>query len=285
MFEQVCQITCFFVILLYNDKKGGVIMAIINNKKILDEVDKRLPSMLEKTENHLIYDPFYQDFAYRFCWSSNAIEGNSLSLDETISVVAYDEVKGGHSFTEYQEAKMLYSTIEKMLDRETVSITKEWLQSTNAMITGIEGKYRQKNLYIGTLVEATYYPPDYEKVPELMEAFLQSVNFKSDDKKEVIQVIAEQHIEFERIHPYIDGNGRTGRMLLNQQMINNGLLPVIIEKQSKYRQAFKAYDKNKDTSLMIHLISKGELDAMERINQLFEKLEHRMTEPKKLPKK
>lgn len=260
-------------------------MAIINSKNILDEIEKRLPSILKKIGNHLICDPFYQDFAYRFCWSSNAIEGNSLSLDETISVVAYDEVKGGHSFTEYQEAKMLYSTIEKMLDRKTVSITKEWLQSTNSMIIGNEGKYRQKNLYIGTLVEATYYPPDYKKVPELMEVFLQSVNFKADDKKEVIRDIAEQHIEFERIHPYVDGNGRTGRMLLNQQMINNGLLPIIIEKQSKYRQAFKFYDKNKDTSLMVHLISKGELDAMERINQLFEKLEQRVIEPKKPPKK
>lgn len=56
--------------------------------------------------------------------------------------------------------------------------------------------------------------------------------------------------------------------MLNQQLINAGLLPITIEKNSKYRQAFKFYDKNKDVSLMAHVISSAEIDAMNRIKEL-----------------
>lgn len=57
--------------------------------------------------------PFIKDFAYRFCWSSNALEGNTLSLDETICLIDYDEVRSGHTYTEYQEAKNLYKAIKR----------------------------------------------------------------------------------------------------------------------------------------------------------------------------
>lgn len=68
--------------------------------------------------------PFIKDFAYRFCWSSNALEGNTLSLDETICLIDYDEVRSGHTYTEYQEAKNLYKAIKK----EMLPLQKERLQ-------------------------------------------------------------------------------------------------------------------------------------------------------------
>lgn len=92
--------------------------------------------------------------------------------------------------------------------------------------------------------------------------------WSSNSVQKIIENIAEQHICFERIHPFSDGNGRTGRIMLNQQLINAGLLPITIEKNSKYRQAFKFYDKNKDVSLMAHVISSAEIDAMNRIKEL-----------------
>lgn len=62
----------------------------------------------------------------------------------------------------------------------------------------------------------------------------------------IFSSITEYHIRFERIHPFSDGNGRTGRMIMNQQLINNDMLPITIDKTSKYRQAFRAYEKNGD---------------------------------------
>ena len=56
-------------------------------------------------ENPLISQPFVEDFAKRFSWSTNAIEGNTLSLEETIAVIDYDEVRSNHTYSEYTDAK------------------------------------------------------------------------------------------------------------------------------------------------------------------------------------
>ena len=78
-------------------------------------------------------------------------------------------------------------------------------------------------------------------------------------------------MDFERIHPFSDGNGRTGRMILNQQLVNQNFLPIIIEAKGDYRQAFRRYDRNGDVSQMVHIIAKGELASMERVMKLYEK--------------
>ena len=106
---------------------------------------------------------------------------------------------------------------------------------------GEEG-YRQKNGYIGTTLEAVYYPPSYEKVPERMSEFMTRLSVSGKDMEERLSNIAKNHMDFERIHPFADGNGRTGRMILNQQLINESLLPIIIEPTGNYRQAFRRYD-------------------------------------------
>lgn len=78
-----------------------------------------------------------KDFSLRFCWSSNAIEGNTLNLEETISVIEYDEVRSGHTYTEYQEAKNLYHAIQELLiPFEKKSLTEEWIKKANGLIRG-----------------------------------------------------------------------------------------------------------------------------------------------------
>lgn len=73
-----------------------------------------------------------------------------------------------------------------------------------------------------------------------------------------------------------DGNGRVGRMLLNQQLINQGLMPLVIEPKGKYSQAFRQYDKNGDISLMVYILCKAELDSIQKIQQLIQKRTQRM---------
>lgn len=253
-------------------------MAIMDNTKLLEEVASELPMIQEKIKEPLIIEPFFKDFRYRFCWNSNAIEGNTLSLDETVSVIDYDEVKSGHTYSEYAQAKNLYQAILQKLSLNPTALTEQWIKDANSIIMNTSGSYRQRNLYVGTLVEATYYPPDYQQVPEQMKRFIESLDIVMDDCIEIIKNIAKQHIVFERIHPFSDGNGRTGRMILNQQLINHGLLPIIIENQSKYRQAFRVYDKNADTSLLIYLLCKGELSAIKTVKGLLQKMK------KELPK-
>ncbi|MCD7766375.1 MAG: Fic family protein [Lachnospiraceae bacterium] len=87
----------------------------------------------------------------------------------------------------------------------------------------------------------------------------------------IFELLAQEHIEFESIHPFLDGNGRTGRMLLSQRMVNQGLLPIAIEPSGDYRRAFRRYEKNGDLPPMVHILCKGELAALSRVNCLKEK--------------
>ena len=69
------------------------------------ETEKEI--IFKHLENPLISPPFMEDFARRFSWSINAIEGNTLSLEETIAVIDYDEVRANHTYSEYTDGKIL----------------------------------------------------------------------------------------------------------------------------------------------------------------------------------
>jgi Fic family protein len=245
---------------------------LINNDELIRQVEHDL-TMTQTTMNEkTLMSWFMDDFAARFCWSSNAIEGNTLSLEETIALVEYDEVRAGHTYTEYQEAKNLFRAIqESMLPFSQKTITEEWIQKSNGTIRGTDGSYRTIPLRVGTQFETVYFPPAPEQIPTLMQAYMEKVNFTADTFAEIIELTVRSHLHFERIHPFADGNGRTGRMILNQQLINHGLLPITIHKNSDYRQAFKRYDKNGDISLMVHIVLDGEREAIQRLRDFQEK--------------
>ena len=108
-------------------------------------------------------------------------------------------------------------------------IDEEWIQKANGYIRHMQGEYRDNTVYIGNLAEAVYYPPDPQDIPELMKSWIRETNIEAVTVKEVFEKIAANHVRFERIHPFSDVNGRTGRMIIKQQLINNGLLPISIQ--------------------------------------------------------
>lgn len=252
-------------------------MVLLNNESYANDIEKQLDFIKKCATQKIFLDPFMKDFALRFCWSSNAIEGNTLSLSETIALIDYDEVKAGHTYTEYEEAKNLYHAITKFLmPLQKKEITKEWIISANGMILGMQKNhgFRETDVYIGSLAEAVYYPPAPEQVPDLMEEFIKKCDSKKMENNslmDVINEIAKHHIMFERIHPFIDGNGRVGRMILNQELINAGLLPVAIDSVGKYRQAFRRYENHGDYSLLVAQICKAELSSIEKLKILCQK--------------
>lgn len=254
-------------------------MIIQDNKdrkeKMLREMEYVRPFLEEKA----VFDGFYRMFEYRFCWASNYLEGNTLSLDETITVVDFDEVNERHTFSEYQDAKNLYRAI-KLLKYPSREITEDWLMDVAGRIKGTAGEYRHDDVVIGNMLRVAYTPPTAERVPELMKEYLKSVNavYSRDD---AVKALARDHIRFERIHPFHDGNGRTGRMVLNQQLMNAGFLPISQDHTSKYRQAFVYYDKNEDTSLMEYLIYEAERSAIAEFMELYRKYESVVNEPEK----
>lgn len=244
-------------------------MDLFDNKQEIEKLKQQRKSAEKALENPTVADAFSMDFSRRFCWSNNALEGNTLSLDETIELIDYDEVKSGHKYKEYQDAKNAYFAISNMLIpfRKT-TIDEKWIQKANGYIMGGSGKYRIEDVYVGSIAEAVYYPPTPEKIGELMGQFAEKVNIKEQSVEDLFTEIARQHMVFERIHPFKDGNGRTGRMIINQQLINNGLPPISITPTGKYRQAFRRYDRHGDLSQMTHILIKSELESFERIYDL-----------------
>ena len=246
--------------------------ALINNNELMKQVEKELTSAKSIMSDKTLMTWFADDFAIRFCWSSNAIEGNTLSLEETVALVERDEVSVGHTYTEHQEARNLYRAIQaSMIPFRTNPISEEWIKNNNRMIYGSDGEYRKVPRAVGNLVETTYIPPAPERVPGLMQTYVSQVNFEVDSFDDLIEKVVRSHLHFERIHPFFDGNGRTGRMIMNQQLINHGLLPVAINKNSEYRQSFKRYDKNGDISQLVHVVLAEELQSIQRLHEFKKK--------------
>ncbi len=244
-------------------------MALIDNSKRSLELEQKQNTVKEIMGNNILADAWLSDFVRRFCWSTNALEGNTLSLDEIVQFIDHDEVRSGHKFSEYQEAKNVYQAIMKMLvPFREANIDEKWIKKTNGIVIGEKGEYRKDQVYVGSIAEVVYYPPNHKEVPDLMGKFIQEIDIKDQSIEELFLKIAMQHIAFERIHPFKDGNGRTGRFIINQQLINNGMLPVSILHGGEYRQAFRRYDKKGDYTSMVHVLLKSELESFERVFDL-----------------
>lgn len=217
-----------------------------------------------------VKDAYEKEMLLRLSWNTNHLEGNTLSLDETIEVIEYDEVQSGHTYSEYREAKSAYRVNRELLNfRNSQEITLQYIRKANGMIMNSDGRFRTNRVYIGTLAETAYVPPSPAEVPSLMNEYCRrlSASHHGGNIGHIIAEASKIHMDFERIHPFQDGNGRTGRIFLNQYLLNNKLLPTIIENTSKYRQAFRYYDRNGDTSFMEHCIAKGILRAYDVLKE------------------
>lgn len=127
------------------------------------------------------------------------------------------------------------------------------------------GRYRQRNVIItGT----DYLPPDYQKVPELMKKHIENLNSEVKDKHP-LEHSSDMHAEFEAIHPFIDGNGRVGRLLLSILGMKNGYCPVIIPpiRRVEYIAAMQKSNKGNLNALRAFILSViyEEMKALKRL--------------------
>jgi Fic family protein len=168
----------------------------------------------------------------------------------------------------------LYRAIRETLSASPQDITEEWIKKTNGIICGTSGEYRSEDVYIGSAAEAVFFPPRHADVPKRMQDFVIKINgLRFDSFSDAVTGIAENHIKFERIHPFADGNGRTGRIIMNQMLMNNGILPAAISHTSKYRQAFRAYDRNQDVSMLVYLLCDALKDSARSLTECYAKRE------------
>lgn len=181
-----------------------------------------------------------ENFKLEWTYNSNAIEGNTLTLKET-KVVLEGITIGGKTMREHLEVinhKEAIEFLEELIN-DNSELSEMDIKNIHALVLkGIDdenaGRYRTENVIISG---ASHIPPESVVVPELMEKLI----YRYDEWKEryhPIIVAALLHAEFVKIHPFIDGNGRTARLLMNFETMKNGYPPIII----KTKQRHKYYD-------------------------------------------
>ena len=204
-------------------------------------------------------------------YNSNGIEGNTLTLKET-QVVLEGITVGGKSIKEHLEAInhehaiLFLQTIVKDDDPIT-----EWnIKNIHTLILKEiddenAGRYRSENV---TIKGATHIPPDFVKVPELMEKLI--LNYKTWNKYHPIIQATLLHGELVKIHPFVDGNGRTSRLIMNLDLMKHGFNPVIIKKENRL-QYYEALDKahtTKDYTDFIKLVNELEIEMLKKYLEL-----------------
>lgn len=204
-------------------------------------------------------------------YNSNGIEGNTLTLRET-QVVLEGITVGGKSIKEHLEAINHEQAILFLdeLVKEDNPITEWNIKNIHQLIlkeidNENAGKYRKENV---TIKGATHIPPDYITVPELMEKLI--LNYKTWSIYHPIVKAALLHGELVKIHPFIDGNGRTSRLIMNLDLMNSGYNPIIIKKEDrlKYYEALYKAHTTYDYTDFVKLVTKLEIEMLKKYLEL-----------------
>ena len=199
-----------------------------------------------------ILNQYQNEFKVKFTHDSTAIEGNTLTHEEVRKLLTVNTQPKERTLIEINEVvnhKKAYdyalqcATENKELDSEIVKDIHEILMED--ILPG--GIYRNVNVYI---TGANHEPPNSRELHDQMRFFYYALQNK--DFEDAIEKAVYTHAEFVRIHPFIDGNGRTSRIIMNYQLINNGLPPVSIYKEDKFIY-FKALDNYASTGKVTEL--------------------------------
>lgn len=182
---------------------------------------------------------YVKDLLVRMAHHSTAIEGNTLTLAETVSILLHNYIPREMDTREYYEVKN-YEKALKYMEENRRKINLEKIKKYNEIIMEnlIEnnGQFKKiQNVILGAEFETT---KPYQ-VPYVLKEWCDNVNYRLEivkNDKEKLKIILEEHINFEKIHPFSDGNGRTGRILIVDMCINENITPVIIpqDKKGKY---------------------------------------------------
>lgn len=231
------------------------------------EVNMEIRRIIEKKELYrqrkhsidaITISSYEKDFELTFTHNSAAIEGNTLTLMET-KVILEDGISiGGKELREIYEVvnhKKAYIYVKKCIaDGKTLdeSIVKDIhaILMENIIVGGV---YRNQEVRISG---AGHVPPSGNDMYIQVKIFYTDL-LRKQKELNPIEYAAWTHVEFVRIHPFADGNGRTSRLLMNYQLISGGFLPISIAKENRleYYNTLEAYAVNGNLDQFAELIA------------------------------
>lgn len=231
--------------------------------KTLDEKLQLLNSKKPFSKNTL--KSLHENLVLEWTYNSNAIEGNTLTLQET-KVVMEGITIGGKSLREHFEVinhREAIAYIEEIVKNNEPLTEWQIKNIHNLILKNIDvdnaGRYRSENVIISG---AKHIPPNFLNLDEEMKNLIKWYN---EDISHPIEKSAKLHSIFVKVHPFIDGNGRTARLLLNFELMKNGYLPVVIKKENRL-DYYVALDKSHTSGDYIDFVKMIEQLEMEMID-------------------
>ncbi len=193
-------------------------------------------------------------------YNSNAIENSTLSLEETEKILLQIDLDRYISEREIFEAKNL-ARVVSYIDTKAKEheLTLDTILSLHKMLMAnirddIAGRFRKDNEWVRV---ANHIAPDPKEVVSRLEKMLAKHN--SSSYENIIKRIAQLHLTFEYIHPFVDGNGRIGRVINNYLLIREGFVPMNIKfiDRKMYYEAFKEFEEKGITKIMEEIVGKA----------------------------
>jgi Fic family protein len=205
-----------------------------------------------------------EEFMVRYTYNSNAIEGNCLTLPETTLVLLEGMTISNKPLKDHLEVvghRDAYQYLLRELENGA-ALTEDFVKDLHSCVLMNDplerGNYRTHNVRIsGSSVRLS----DHEEVPGLMASLIKDI---AESKLHPVEKAAVYHLDFERIHPFRDGNGRTGRLMMNMVLMQHGYLPIDIKfaKRDEYYRAFKSFNATNSYDEMVALVAEYELEEL-----------------------
>lgn len=218
---------------LYKELTGEKIIPaneLESKKQIIKKKEKQYKNILKTIlEKQDIYDEFILSLTY----NTNSIEGSTLTEHETADILFNDIALPDKSLIEQLEAKNHQTALKYLFEhlaRKNEIDEKLILKLHSVLMNGIRddaGLYRRHGVRI---VGANISTANHIKIPKLMKGIIKDIN---KNHKDTILHVSEIHSKFEKIHPFSDGNGRIGRLLINAMLLRENLPPAVIKQEKK----------------------------------------------------
>ena len=180
-------------------------------------------------------------------YNSNAIENSTLSLEDTEKILAGGSLDRKVNIREVYEAKNLAKLTESLLEKnKTILNTKLILSMHKTLLTDIDdniaGRFRSGKEWVRV---GNHLGANPQFVPTLIQELVD--NYNQNKISYFLDAVAHFHAEFETIHPFVDGNGRMGRVLINLQLMNLGFPPIIIQNKNKHTEYYPLFTQYQST--------------------------------------
>ncbi|MBT2292699.1 Fic family protein [Paenibacillus albidus] len=201
---------------------------------------------------------YLDDLLVRMTHHSCAIENNTSTFSEAVSILLYRVIPGKisvHEFYELENHRLAFNYIIENIDQElTISLIHD---IHSLLLDRLHHERGQFKSHENAIVGASNHTASPKETPSLMDQWLLNLNNEiqqAGSSDDIILSICSSHIEFERIHPYADGNGRTGRLLMMFLLLQNQIVPLVIQKENKH-EYIQFLEKQDDNGFAVYTVS------------------------------